>query len=144
MAFKLLEPDEKPEVFYHSSISQHKNKLSVRRGGEWLPISYDVIDYIDCDKVVSHRAVVTDSPDIGYDFSVGEKHFYSDIFLTGDKIGIEKVPLSPWFGEGCYERYVSSRVLLKADCEPLSIHNKEKLRVGYNYALAVKTLPAED
>lgn len=144
MRMNLLEPDENPEVFYHSSITQHKNKLSVYKGGEWLPISYDVIDYIDCKRVVSHRAIVTDKPDIGYEFPVNEWHMVSDTYLTGDFTGTKQVKLDPWFGEGYYEKYVKERVYLNAKCSSLGIRNEDKYRVGLNYALAKRTLKAED
>ena len=71
MSIQWLEPDEKPEVFWHSSISQKKNTLSVLVRGEWLPISFDSLDYIECSNdsetkgcgklhPVSHKAILTD------------------------------------------------------------------------------------
>ena len=140
----ILEPDEKPEVFYHSSISQHKDKLSVLGGGEWLPISYDEIDYIDCNRIHSHRAIVTDAHDIGFEFQVNEWVFYSDTYLTHDQFGVIKEKLSPWFGEGEFEKYIYNNSFINFDDSSLGHVNKEKFRIGLSYALAEKTLEADD
>ena len=43
------------QVYRKSSIDQHKNKFSVYRKGGWLPISYDVLDDVTCEGLVSHR-----------------------------------------------------------------------------------------
>lgn len=144
MGFKLLEPDEKPEVFYHSSLSQHKNKFSVYKHGEWIPISYDVLDYIACDHVESHKAIMTDGDDIGYEFDVNEMTYYSDVYLTYDTQGVREEKLQCWFGEGYYKKFYSERDFLNSDNGALGVTNKQTVRIGLNYALAEKTLPADE
>lgn len=140
----LLEPDEKPEVFYHSSINQHKNKLSVLRGGEIVPISFDAIDYIDCNHVETHVATLTDGDDIGFSFPVDEQVLYSDVYATYDTQGVRQEKLRTWFGEGVYDKYFEERSFLNADNGSLGVKNKETLRIGLNYALANKTLEPDE
>jgi hypothetical protein len=153
MAIKWLEPDEKPEVFWHSSISQEKHTLSVMKRGEWVPISFDSLDYIKCNetdgvcgglKAVSHCAIVTDKPDIGYKYKVGDCKYLSKVVLTSDHFGVVTKALPAWMGEGTYEAYESNRAFVNSDCASLGIIQETNLRVGTAYALARHTLPAED
>lgn len=144
-SMSVLEPDEQPEVFYHSSISQHKNKLSVMQRGEWVPISFDVLDWINCETgIKSHRAVVTDGDDIGFDFPVGSETLLSDTYLTGDYEGIVTKELPAWFGTGEYQEYVLARDYVNSDCGSLGHRTAQTYRIGLNYALATKTLEADD
>ena len=141
---KLLIAEEEREVEYHSSISQHKNKFSVYRAGEWIPISYDVLDYIGCDKVVSHQAIMTDGDDIGFMFDVNERTYYTDTYLVYDSQGTRVKNLPHWFGEGMYEEHYTELDFLNAANGSLGVTNKQTLRVGLNYALARRTLPSDD
>ena len=144
-ALPVLEPDEKPEVFYHSSISQHKNKLSVMQRGEWVPISYDVLDYINCETGIgSHEAIVTDGDDIGFNFPVGSETLLSDTYLTADYQRLVQKDLPIWFGTGTYDAYEQGRAYVNSDCESLGRRYAQDLRIGLNYALALKTLEADD
>lgn len=140
----VLEPSEEADVAYHSSVSQHKNKLSVFQRGEWVPISFDALDYIDCNGTKSHRAIVTDGDDIGYNFSVANEVLLSDAYLTGDYEGIVVEKLPVWFGTGEYEKYISARDYVNSDSEALGIRNGQKYRVGLSYALAKNILPSDD
>ena len=141
----MLEPDEKPDVFYHSSISQHKNKLSVIQRGEWIPISFDSLDWINCETGAhSHLATVTDGDDIGFDFRVGEEVLLSDTYLTGDFEGLVTKELPAWFGTGEYQEYVKARDYVNSDCESLGHRTSQTLRIGLNYALAKNTLKADE
>lgn len=141
---KLLLPEEKPEVFYHSSISQHQNKFSVYQRGEWVPISYDVLDYIGCDHVESHRAIMTDGDDVGFEFDVNEMTYYTDNYLVYDTQGVRAEKLQHWFGEGTYEKHYTELDFLNADNGSLGVTNAQTLRIGLDYALAEKTLPADE
>lgn len=144
-SLSILTADEKPEVFYHSSISQHKNKLSVMQRGEWVPISFDVLDYINCETGIgTHRAIVTDGDDIGFNFPVGAERLLSDTYLTGDFQGLVTEELPAWFGTGEYQKFVTARDYVNSDCESLGHRTSQDLRIGLNYALALKTLEADD
>ena len=144
MGFRTLEPDEKPQVQYYSSISQHKNKLHVLEHGELVPITFDAIDYIGCEHIESHIATLTDGDDIGFEFPVDEKTYCSSLYATYDASGTRIKKLPCWFGEGYYEEYFDERSFLNADNGSLGITNRETLRIGMDYALADKTLPSED
>lgn len=141
---QILTAEEKPGVFWHSSISQHKNTLSVMQRGEWVPISYDVLDYIACDKVACHPAVVTDGDDIGFDFSVAEQTFFTDKYIYHDEYGTELRELPHWFGEGMYEAFYHNSSFVNSDESALGERTKETRRVGLSYALAEKTLEADE
>lgn len=158
MAIKWLEPDEKPEVFWHSSISQEKHTFSVLKRGEWVPISFDSLDYITCEnkeeccggkkcnqlKVVSHCAILTDKPDIGYTYGVKNCTYLSTILLSSDHIGLVTKALPAWMGEGTYETYVKTRAFTQSDKSALGIAQNVNLRVGTAYALAKRTLQADE
>ena len=153
MAFKWLEPDEKPEVFWKSSISQEKHTLSVLKRGEWVPLAFKSIDYITCDdknefcnglKIVSHCAIVTDKPDNGYRYGVKNCRYLSQTYLTHDHSGTVRKALPAWMGKGEYEAYVSNRAFVNGSCESLGIAQDVNLRVGTAYVEAKKTLKADD
>lgn len=149
-----LEPDEKPEVFWKSSISQKKSTLSVLVRGEWVPIAFDSLDYITCDsdgfsdcnkyRPVSHCAIVTDGDDIGYDFNVGQCNFLSEKYVSHDHKEVVKKQLPIWFGSGEYEEHVDTRALINGDFDALGSVSYGKLRIGLAYALAKHTLPSDD
>lgn len=140
----ILEPDEQTTVKYHSSISQHKNKLSTLRGGEWLPLSYDALDYINCYEVGSHRETVTDTADIGYDFSVCERQFYTDQYIYHDEKHLEMRTLDSWFGAGEYATVVDANAFINSDTGALGERTLNKLRIGTKYALAEETLEPDE
>lgn len=158
MTLKWLEPDEKPEVFWHSSISQEKHTFSVLKRGEWVPISFDSLDYITCEnkegccgktkcnqlKAVTHCAILTDKPDLGYRYKVGECRYLSTILLTHDHVEEVERPLPVWMGKGTYTDYVDTNAFVNADNEALGLVNDTNLRVGLAYALAKKTLQSDD
>ena len=139
---KILEPSEEQSVKYYSSISQHKNKLAVLIRGEWVPISFDVLDFIDCDKIGYHTAIVTDGDDIGFNYPVGECRLYIDQYVYHDEYGSELRTLPKWYGEGFYTQMLSGDAFINSDTNSLGVSNEYRLRVGLNYALADKTLPA--
>ena len=153
MAFKWLEPDEKPEVFWHSSISQEKHTLSVLKRGEWVHIAFDSLDYITCDqdaglcgklKAVSHRAILTDKPDIGYRYCVKECSYLSKTLVTNDHVGVVTKALPVCMGKGEYQAYVNNRAFVNSDNEAIGVVQDINLRIGTAYALAKRTLPADE
>ena len=140
----VLTSDDDIRVTYRSSISQFKNTLSVSQRGEWVPLSYDVLDYLGCDGAKSHRAVVTDGDDIGYQFNVAEQVCYTDKYVYHDKDMVELRELPHWFGEGFYEAHIHEASLINSDTESLGNRGKHVSRVGLSYALATETLEADD
>lgn len=132
------------KVFRHSSTSQFKTTLSVMKRGEWLPIVADVIDYIDCDKIVSHKAGVSDKPDIGYTYPVAVCKYFSEVFSLNHNQEVVTEALPEWFGAGFYERWHESDALVNSDTNSLGLTNVEELRVGLPYCRAAETLEPEE
>lgn len=128
------------KVFRHSSISQFKTTLSVMKRGEWLPLVADHIDYIDCDRIVSHKAGISDKPDVGYTYPVAECKYFSDIYLLGHNHQAVTEALPEWFGTGFYEKWFDKDVLVNSDENSLGERNVAKLRVGLPYCRAEDTL----
>lgn len=144
VTMSVLTASDANDVTYRSSISQHENKLSVMKLGEWVPLSYDVLDYIDCDKVASHRAIVTDADDIGYTFNVAEQKYYTDKYVYSDRQTTELRELPHWFGEGFYEAFVKDNPFINADNGSLGERMSITRRIGTAYALANETLEADE
>lgn len=128
------------KVFRHSSTSQFRTTLSVLKRGEWLPIVADRIDYIDCDKIVRHKAGISDKPDIGYTYPVAECKYFSDIYLLGHNSEKTIEMMETWFGTGFYESFNDKDVLVNSDINSLGESNVAKLRVGMPYCRAEDTL----
>lgn len=124
-----------------SSIAQHKgDTLTVFRAGEHIPLVFDQIDYIDCDKIVSHRATVTDSSELPYEYPVGHCTYLSDLYVTLDKEGEEIKKLPCWFGDGWYREYVNTRTYVNFDDQAFGIRNAQHVDIGLHYVEAIDTL----
>lgn len=142
---EILEPCDSTVVQYHSSIEQHRGKLSVYKGGQWVPIVFDEIDYISCkDGIVSHRACVTDKNDLGYIFPTDTARYTYDMYVYHDEQGVELHELPEWFGAGFYKKYIDNYIFTNADNCSLGTRNTIEYAVGLDYALADNTLEAAD
>lgn len=141
---KIVEPSENPRVERLASNLQHKDMLAVYKGNQWLPIAYDVLDGFLCDETLTHKAVLTDKPYIGYHFPVGKCHYLSEIYLKGHAKGKEVKALPEWFGAGFYENTYDHDVMVNSASGALGVVNKTTLNVGLDYVLAKKTLDAVD
>ena len=139
---EILESCDKPQVKYHSSISQHKNTLCVMKKNEWCPIAFDSIDYIDCDHIGSHRACVTDGDDIGFHYDVKNCKVITRNYLYHDRNQVVLKTLPEWFGSGYYEDVLTGQAFVNADNGALGTENLLNLRIGLNYAIADEMLPA--
>ena len=139
---KILESCDNVQVKYHSTISQYKNTLNVIKKGERCPIAFDSIDYIDCGRIVSHTAAVTDGDDIGFNYDVHDCYITTYQLLYHDQNQTVTKALPEWFGAGFYEEQLTGQALIEADNGTLGVGNKLDLRVGLNYALSDTTLPA--
>lgn len=112
--------------------------------GAWVPLSFDVIDYIDCDKITTHEAIATDQEFIGYHYPVKECKYYIDQYLVSDSQKTVLKPLDEWFGAGFYEAFEDKQVISNSDTNSLGVRNQINLRVGLDYVQAKKTLKAEE
>ena len=145
---KLLEPIDDSTIHRHSSIDQYKDHfLCVIRGGRAIPISFDIIDYIKCCNgrkrtVVSHQAILGWGTDLGYHFPVAAKKYFSDLYVLSDHYGTETVKGDPFFGAETYERFFNERVFVNSDTNSLGVRNLGQLKIGLDYVIADKTIPA--
>lgn len=144
MAFKMLYPDEKPQVHRHSSIDQYRDFLSVMKKGGWAPIVFDQLDSITCGVIKKHPVIISFGDDLGFHFDDGECKYISDYFVTFDKVGVEQRLLPACMGGTgeMYEYFNQSRSFINFDGNvSLGSHNIKRLRVGKDYVLADRLLP---
>lgn len=147
MAREMLYPIEDSQVSRHSSIDQYRDFLSVIYQGGYTPIVFDQLDGIDCNGAYSHPVVISFSDDIGYQYKDAECTYFSDNFVYFDKEGVEQKLLPECMGgKGeFYDVFVRSNIFVNFDDDTsIGTHNKIRLRVGTDYVLANKTLPAVD
>lgn len=142
---EMLYPSENPMVERRSSIGQFKNFLAVIKKGGWAPIVFDMLDYIDCDKVKTHPVAITFGDD-SYIYPEGRCIYENDTWVTVDKRGVEEKLLPECFGgQGeTYETFVDSNSFVNFDDSALGVHNKTTLRVGTSYVKCDETLPFVD
>ena len=140
MSIPILSATNDQKVFRKSSITQFKDTLSVLKKGEWLPLVADHIDYIDCDKVVSHKTAITDKKFIGYAYPVKECVLWTEVYLLGHSHETITESLPEWFGTGFYETVKDKDALVTGDGSSLGLANKYLLRVGMSYCQAEETL----
>lgn len=129
----------------HSSANQFAScPLTVMKGGIPTPVTFDMVDYISCNRVVSHRAMLAEENNIGYNFPMMFTRKATDVYAVYDKAGVVVKQLPAWAGEGFYKEVETGKSLLTGDTNALGVHNVEHLRIGLDYVLAEQTLPASD
>lgn len=142
---EILEPNEENRLTRQSSTRQHEGMLAVRRGNQWVPISYDVLDGIMCgDKVITHKAVLTRKPYVGYSFPVKHCTYTSQTYVKSDQKGTELKVLDDFYGTGFYESSYERKVLVNSDAGALGEKNTITTDVGLDYVLAKSSLDPAD
>lgn len=137
----ILQPaEDENRVERKSSIAQYKDFFSVMKQNQWLPISYDVVDYVYCDGIKSHRAIVTDKNFIGYHFPVQECTFFTDQYVVSDHKETVLKQLPHWFGEGFYTSEENNLAFTNADNGSLGERNLIHAKIGLDYIVATRTL----
>lgn len=121
-----------------SSISQAKDHvLSVTNNiGQYFPIVFDHLDYIDCDQIKWHQEIVSDSDELAYMYPVSECTYYTDQYIYVDEYGKELRTLPHWAGEGFYEVFVDKHTFVNFDDQALGVRNKQTLQNGLHYVEA--------
>lgn len=137
-------PEEDQRLTRQSSIYQHAGMLSVRKGDEWVPIAFDVFDGYNCGETLSHQAVLTLRPYIGYHFPVAECPYVHDTYLASDQQGEETALLPSYFGSGFYQRKFDREVLVNSASGALGVRDQGKLRVGLDYVVAKHSMTPVD
>ena len=144
MKVEYLNDADETNIHRHSSVNQYGHFLSVKKGGVNIPLRFDSLDWIDCDGVKAHSAIVSDGNDIGYHFPVGHYTYFTDNYLIMDRKEIVVKKLPHWFGEGWYEQALNERTFTNFDNGSLGVRNRVDLRVGLDYATADETLDSAD
>lgn len=124
-----------------SSISQHTDKLGTWKKGEFIPIAFDQLDYIDCDKIMSHRAVISFGDDIGFNYPTGKCTIIDNNYLTFDQRETVIKALPAFYGEGFYQAFVDKFTIINFSSCSLGIDNSRQLTVGLDYVKCKTVLP---
>ena len=133
-----LESADERRTLTKSSISQAKDHvLSVTNNlGQYFPIVWDHLDWIDCDQIKWHQEMVSDSDELAYMYPVSECTYYTDQYVYVDEHGKELRTLPHWAGEAFYEAYVDRNAFVNFDDQALGIRNKQTLQNGLHYVEA--------
>lgn len=137
-----LEVADEHNVDIKSSISQAKDtKFSVSNGvGGYLPIVSDKLDYIDCDKVKSHRIIMSLTDELDYQYPVDECIYWTDEYIYSDGTRTELRTLPHWAGEGFMKVFTDSHAFINSDEESLGVKSLQKVKIGLHYVEARETL----
>lgn len=145
MSIPILYHDDDRKIHAHSSIDQFSKFIATYERGGWTPIEFDYLDYIDCDKVVSHPIIIEFDDKLGYYFPIDECEFETDEIPLFDIQGVVLHELPECMGEGFYQAWENSEDIINFDCgTSLGTHNKYHLRIGQDYYLASEFLPSDD
>ena len=142
---EVLFHDDDRKVYAHSSIDQFSKFIATYERGGWTPIEFDYLDYIDCDKVVSHPIIIEFDDKLGYYFPIDECEFETDDVILMNTRGVVLRELPECYGEGFYQAWEDEQEIINFDnCTSLGTHNRQRLRIGTDYLLAEEFLPADD
>ena len=144
MSLQILYPEEDRKIHAHSSIDQFSKFIATYERGGWTPISFDYLDYIDCDKPVSHKVIIEFDDKLGYYFPIDECEFETDDVILMEQSGVVLRELPECMGEGFYQAYENSDTIINFDNSSLGTHNKYKLKIGTDVLLAEDFLPGDD
>lgn len=137
--------DDDRRVHLHSSIDQFSKFIATYERGGWTPISFDYLDYIDCDKPVSHKVIIEFDDGLGYYFPIDECEFETDEYILPETAGVVLKELPECMGEGFYQAYEKADLIVNFDDgSALGTHNRYKLKIGTHYWMAEEFLPPED
>lgn len=137
---RILTPVNDSKLTRESSINQFEDKLAVLIKGEWVPLSFDIIDGINCGKVRTHKAVLNIRPSLGYAYDVKECNYLTNSYLKSDDYRIETRALPEYYGAGFYQAKVDREILVNADNTALGVSNQKTLRVGTDYVRSRRVL----
>ena len=145
----LLPPEGDTKLENKSSISQFSRLFSALVGGEWVPIMFDEIEYVECAdpckdtyRVKSHRAALTDGDDSQFTYPVGTCHYWNDEYVLTDVQETVVKELPSYFGSGTYEKFEKYKTFTNGDNGSAGLRNKLTYRIGLNYWTAKNSLDA--
>lgn len=137
--------DDDRKIHAHSSIDQFSKFIATYERGGWTPISFDYLDYVDCDKPATHKVIIEFDDKLGYYFPIDECEFETDEYILPETSGVVLRELPKCMGEGFFQAYDKSDLIINFDNgSALGTHNRYKLKIGTDYLLAEDFLPADD
>lgn len=141
---EILKAEDGRKILTKSSIDQYRGFIATYERGGWTPIQFDQLDYIDCDKVVSHPVIIEFADEIGYNFPIGECEYTTDDYMKFDREETELRPLPECLGDGFYEAFVDEEDIVNFDDSALGTRNNYRLKIGQDYYISEEILPAGD
>lgn len=139
---EIIKAEDDKHILTKSSIDQYRGFIATYERGGWTPIEFDQLDYIDCDKVVSHPVIIEFADTIGYNFPIGECGYTTDEYQKFDRKETELRPLPECIGDGFYEAYVDEEDIINFDDSALGTRNEYRLKIGQDYYITDEILPA--
>lgn len=143
---EILKHDEgKPTVSAKSSIDQYSGYIAVYERGGWMPIQFDYLDYIDCNKVATHPVIIEFNDQMGYHYQIDECEYTTDEYMKFDFQEVTSEPLDECLGDGFYEKYSEGETFINFDNNnAVGVRNNYKLKIGTDYIVANEFLPPAD
>lgn len=142
MELKRLDPVLDESVERKSSISQHKDLLSILVHGEWCPIVFNVVDGVECGKIKYQRMAFPLKEGLNYTFPVGTYRYINRKYILTEQDEIKLKKLPSYYGDGLYESHERKNVILNIGKNALGVVEEKVLRVGKDYVRAKKILKA--
>lgn len=137
---RVIEPVTDEQVERRSSISQHRNLLSLYINGEWCPLVFNIVDGVECGHIKYHRVAIELHPGVNYTFPVGTCRYEKDKYILTHQDEIKLKPLPEFFGDGLYESHEVKNVFVNIGDNALGFKEKKTLRVGKDYVISKKIL----
>lgn len=129
--------DERRTSTRGSNSQTRKGVLGVHNGaGQFLPIVWDNLDYIDCGVPHTHPIIISYDDQDAYTYPVGHCTYTSDKYVYFDDQGEEVRELPEWFGAGFYKAYVDRNIFVNFDDAALGTRNTTEVQVGLSYVEA--------
>lgn len=140
MNIPTVDPVYEDTIARKSSIFQHSDILSVMKRGEWCPITFDVIDGVECRKVKSHKVTLRIRGGMNYSYPVGTCKYVKDTYFLTQKDKEELKVLPEWYGKGFYKSHERKNMLTNIGDSALANRQTKILRVGKDYVEAKTVL----
>ena len=144
MTVVYLDDADETDVKRNSSIDQHREFLSVKKGMNAIPIRFDKLDWVNCDGIKSHPIIISYGTDYGYNYQVRHYTYFTDKYLMMDRNEVVVKQLPHWYGEGWYEQHIGKKTFTNFDDSSLGVRNRIDLRIGTDFVSAEEILEDSD
>lgn len=135
--------DERRTSTKGSNSQTRPDTIAVHNGaGQFLPIVWDNLDYIDCGEIHTHPVIISYDDQLAYNYPVAHCTFYSDKYILHD--GEDKVEMLPeWFGAGFYRAANDNLEIVVDDVSSMGTRDADTLQIGLHYVEANDSLDDE-